>query len=179
MHKKYLAISLIAVVGSAACLIALGALPFASIEVHKTLEVQLDRIPPIFLDVRAVNTQDVIHSSEDVFLESAINDLLRDSRVRWTSNEQDALTVIRCRYRSGWCLPYFGRHFDHVNWSSPNWIDIAVIDQKSGSVRGEVQYRRPLVAKRPPRDLLTRMWTAMHPQEGNEQNENARPEPPK
>jgi hypothetical protein len=161
MRKKSIVISAIGCACLAIAAIIYGATPRAHVSVKKKLEISLRELPTAFVDVRAVVDERTISTSGDVFIESVIDEILRDAGTRWTFDDKEAEILVKCRYRSGWGLPYLGRHLDSIHWSSPNWVDVAVIDRKNGSVLGEVEYRRPLFATRAPSDLINRMFAAM------------------
>lgn len=80
----------------------------------------------------------------------------------WTPKDQvvvrsKAKTVIRFAASEGWSLPEIG-HFNII-WKSIKQATIEVIDQKTGTVLGKVEFRRSL--RSCPSFLNRKMFSAM------------------
>jgi hypothetical protein len=176
MRQKPLVISVIGCVCLVLAVIVCGALPRAHIAVKKALTVPLREIPAASVDVRNITHE--ADGAWEMYLLNAIEAALNKAGTSRTFDKKRAVVLVECRCRHGWCLPYFGRHLD-IHWSSINWVDLVVIDRKSGTVLGEVEFHRPLLTKRPTDDLIDLMCAAMAGKLGEARTPSATEKPPR
>lgn len=160
MRKRYLVISIGVLVGALGIVAACGAFSFGHVSVRKASEMRLSALRSPSIDVQMVTNGGKTGADGSVLIESVINQILLDAGVSETANAKDATVLITCRFRTGWCLPYLGRHLDGLHWSAPRWMSIVVTDKEHGSVICEVEYQRPILSTRPRSDLIARMFTA-------------------
>jgi hypothetical protein len=146
----------------AIAVIAWGATPRPRISVGRALDVPLRDLSPAFVDVQSLVPEKKSEGERwRGHLELLIDDALRAAAVTVVFRETKGKTVVQCRYRYGWSLPYTGRHFDSVFWTSVSSVSLKVIDRENGTVLGEAEFRRPLLAHRPSNDLIDRMLGEM------------------
>ena len=96
----------------------------------------------------------------DTYINDKITSALDAGGIPKTVDENKADLDVDCHYRTGWCLPYMGRHFD-VFFSSLHTINIKLIDRMTKKVIGEVEYRRPRFTSRPPEDFVDAMFSEL------------------
>jgi len=87
---------------------------------------------------------------------SEVFDVLKAHGLKPYVKEMDADLIVRCIFSSGCGLPRFGRHFDLIT-EYIDFVSIKLIDSKTNKLIGEVEYRRPFLAKNPPhlvRDMM-------------------------
>ena len=188
MRKKSIVISGIGCACLAIAVIVYGAIPRAHVSVRKKVEVSLGESPFAYVDAK-VDSGGERNDGDPfrLFLESVIDESLKKTEWLQVFDETKAEVIVKCRYRYGLCLPYPSRNFK-IHWSSINWLNLTLIDRKSGMVLGEAEFQRPLLAKRPTDDLIDQMFEGMAIKVHDApltsatpetKTTNTRPEPPK
>ena len=96
----------------------------------------------------------------DGYLNDKIGTALKTNGLLEAVDEMNADLRVECHFRTGWCLPHVGRHFD-VFFSSIHTVNIRLLDMTTKDVVGEVEYQRPRFATRPPDDFVDVMISEM------------------
>lgn len=96
----------------------------------------------------------------DSYLWGKIRASLNEVGISWTADETKADLGVECHYRTGWCLPYTGRHFD-VFFKSYHTVCIKFIDKSAKRVVCEMEYRRPRLTTKPPEDFMDDMFSKL------------------
>ena len=116
-----------------------------TIVVKKKLIVSLGTYKNAFVDVQndAYNTLMEKRLGNDVVaVDLDISSLLRKFNINPRSNEKEADLKVVCHFIDGLGLPRIIRHFN-IKTTYITKVNIILIDVASGSVVGEVSYKRP------------------------------------
>ena len=96
----------------------------------------------------------------DTFTGGLIDDSLIAMGIPLTYDEQMADLDVQCHYRNGWCLTYFGRHFD-IFFSSIRTIRLQLTNRKTQALVGDVQFDRARFGSPPPSTVFDTMFSKM------------------
>lgn len=127
------------------CLIIGGCSSHPNVTIKKKLSVLLNKYQNAYIDVQndAYNTKLEKQVGEDVMpIVHDISSVLEDIAINPEYNERKADLKVECHFLHGLGVPRLIRHFK-IKASYITKVNLKLIDLSSGTVIGEVEYRRP------------------------------------